>query len=118
MENRTGGGLFTLTPMILRKDFPALFKTTNGAKNGGREQRNGMTLCFLTDPAPACYSMMVGFKFGDTAIELLPWSACSTDLFPIENVLYMLAKWLARDTIPTATPDQLWQYVGTACREY
>ncbi|GFU99919.1 transposable element Tcb1 transposase [Trichonephila clavipes] len=44
-------------------------------------------------------------------IKLLPWPACSLDLSPIENVWSLLAQRLARDTPPTATPDQLRQYV-------
>ncbi|GFT93432.1 transposable element Tcb1 transposase [Trichonephila clavipes] len=47
-------------------------------------------------------------------IELYPWFACSLDLLPIEKVWSMLAQQLARDTPPTATPDQLWQYVEAA----
>ncbi|GFS75780.1 hypothetical protein TNCV_3424931 [Trichonephila clavipes] len=35
-------------------------------------------------------------------------------LFAFENVLYMLAQRLARDTPPTATLDQLWQHVEDA----
>ncbi|GFX38095.1 hypothetical protein TNCV_3836941 [Trichonephila clavipes] len=47
-------------------------------------------------------------------IELLPWPACSPNILPIENVWSMLAQLLARDTPPSATPDQLWQYMEAA----
>ncbi|GFX54598.1 hypothetical protein TNCV_792851 [Trichonephila clavipes] len=49
-----------------------------------------------------------------TLMELLPWSACSPDLSPIEYVRSMFAQRLARDTSPAATPDQHWQYLETA----
>ncbi|GFY29830.1 transposable element Tcb1 transposase [Trichonephila clavipes] len=49
-------------------------------------------------------------------IELLPWPACSLDLSPNENVWFMVAHGLARDTPPAATPDQLWEYVEAAWR--
>ncbi|GFV07962.1 transposable element Tcb1 transposase [Trichonephila clavipes] len=54
---------------------------------------------------------MVGFEFGDTVIELLPWPACSPDLWRFENVWSMLAQRLTQDTPPAATPDQHWQHV-------
>ncbi|GFY32927.1 transposable element Tcb1 transposase [Trichonephila clavipes] len=47
-------------------------------------------------------------------IEVLLWLAFSPDLSPIENVWSMLAQRLAQVTPPTATPDQLWQYVKAA----
>ncbi|GFT85869.1 alpha-soluble NSF attachment protein [Trichonephila clavipes] len=40
-------------------------------------------------------------------IQLLPWSACSPDLSPIDNVWFMLVQRLVQDTPPAATPDQL-----------
>ncbi|GFW28126.1 hypothetical protein TNCV_2818041 [Trichonephila clavipes] len=82
--------------------------------NGGRGQRNGVTLRLPRNPVSACNIMMVGFNFGDTMIELLPWPDCSPNLSPIENVWSMLAQRLARDTPPAATPDQLWQYMEAA----
>ncbi|GFX17005.1 hypothetical protein TNCV_2519811 [Trichonephila clavipes] len=44
-------------------------------------------------------------------IELLPWSACSPVLSPIESVWPMLTQRLSRDTPPAAKPHQLWQYM-------
>ncbi|GFY25241.1 transposable element Tcb1 transposase [Trichonephila clavipes] len=41
-------------------------------------------------------------------------TVCSTYVSPIENVWSMLAQRLARDTPPTASPDQLRQYVEAA----
>ncbi|GFX28934.1 transposable element Tcb1 transposase [Trichonephila clavipes] len=43
-------------------------------------------------------------------IELLPWTACSSDLLPVENVWSIHAQ-QARNTPPAATPDQLRQYM-------
>ncbi|GFW56401.1 hypothetical protein TNCV_2089081 [Trichonephila clavipes] len=40
--------------------------------------------------------------------------AGSPNLSPIGNVWSMLAQRVARGTLPTATPDQLWQYVEAA----
>ncbi|GFU20062.1 transposable element Tcb1 transposase [Trichonephila clavipes] len=40
-------------------------------------------------------------------IESIPWSACSPDLSPIENLWSQLAQRLIRDTLTAATPDQL-----------
>ncbi|GFT02915.1 transposable element Tcb1 transposase [Trichonephila clavipes] len=47
-------------------------------------------------------------------IELLPWSARSPDLSPIENMGSMVAQRLTQITPPAATPDQLWQRVEAA----
>ncbi|GFT12159.1 transposable element Tcb1 transposase [Trichonephila clavipes] len=48
-------------------------------------------------------------------IELLPCPACSLNLSPIKNVWSILAQRLARNTSPTATPDQLWLNVEASC---
>ncbi|GFY12593.1 hypothetical protein TNCV_2447841 [Trichonephila clavipes] len=37
--------------------------------NGGHEQRNGTTLCLLTNLISACSIRMVGFEFGDTVLN-------------------------------------------------
>ncbi|GFV96603.1 transposable element Tcb1 transposase [Trichonephila clavipes] len=47
--------------------------------------------------------------FVNHQIELLPWSARSPDLSPIENMWSMAAQRLTQITPPSATPDQLWQ---------
>ncbi|GFY04297.1 transposable element Tcb1 transposase [Trichonephila clavipes] len=47
-------------------------------------------------------------------IELLPWSARSPDLSPIENTWSMVAQRWTQITPPAATPDQLWQRVEAA----
>ncbi|GFU44784.1 transposable element Tcb1 transposase [Trichonephila clavipes] len=44
-------------------------------------------------------------------IELLPLSARSPDLSPIENMWSMVAQRLTQITPSTTTPDQLWQRV-------
>ncbi|GFU68534.1 transposable element Tcb1 transposase [Trichonephila clavipes] len=48
-------------------------------------------------------------------IELLPCPACYLNLSPVKNVWSILAQRLARDTPPTATPDQLWLNVEASC---
>ncbi|GFX36332.1 hypothetical protein TNCV_4932451 [Trichonephila clavipes] len=83
--------------------------------NVGQGQWNRATLCLLTNPFSACSITMIGFEFGDTVIELLPWPACSPYLLPIKNAFSMLAQRLAWDTSPAATPDQIWQYVEDVC---
>ncbi|GFW18357.1 hypothetical protein TNCV_1183851 [Trichonephila clavipes] len=45
--------------------------------------------------------------FVNHKIELLPWSARSPDLSPIENMWSMVAQQLTQITPPAATPDQL-----------
>ncbi|GFY17806.1 hypothetical protein TNCV_1075411 [Trichonephila clavipes] len=40
-----------------------------GAMNGGREQRNGTSLCLLTNPASASNITMIGFKFESTVLR-------------------------------------------------
>ncbi|GFV48316.1 transposable element Tcb1 transposase [Trichonephila clavipes] len=47
-------------------------------------------------------------------IELLPWPACFPDPSPIQNECSMLAQRLAQKTPPSATPDQICQYVENA----
>ncbi|GFW78356.1 transposable element Tcb1 transposase [Trichonephila clavipes] len=47
-------------------------------------------------------------------MELLPWSALSPDLSPIENMWSMVAQRLTQITPPAATPNHLWQRVEAA----
>ncbi|GFU37856.1 transposable element Tcb1 transposase [Trichonephila clavipes] len=44
-------------------------------------------------------------------IEMLPWPTLSPDLWPIENMWFMVAQVLTQITPPAATADQLWQRV-------
>ncbi|GFY06477.1 hypothetical protein TNCV_412271 [Trichonephila clavipes] len=44
------------------------FFGTNVTMNGGHGQRNGMTLCLLTNPTAVCKITMVRFEFGDTVV--------------------------------------------------
>ncbi|GFV44819.1 transposable element Tcb1 transposase [Trichonephila clavipes] len=53
--------------------------------------------------------------FVNHQIELLPWTARSLDLSPIENMWSMVAQRLTQITPPAATPDQLWQRVEADC---
>ncbi|GFV87753.1 transposable element Tcb1 transposase [Trichonephila clavipes] len=53
--------------------------------------------------------------FVNHQIELLPWTARSPDLLPIENMWCMVAHRLTQITPRAATPDQLWQRVEAAC---
>ncbi|GFX65699.1 transposable element Tcb1 transposase [Trichonephila clavipes] len=52
--------------------------------------------------------------FVNHQIELLPWTARSWDLSPIENMWSMVSQRLTQITPPAATPDQLWQRVEAA----
>ncbi|GFX25011.1 transposable element Tcb1 transposase [Trichonephila clavipes] len=52
--------------------------------------------------------------FVNHQIYLLPWSARSPDLSPIENMLSMVVQRLTQFTPPAATPNQLWQRVEAA----
>ncbi|PRD23571.1 UNVERIFIED_CONTAM: hypothetical protein NCL1_45999 [Trichonephila clavipes] len=53
----------------------------------------------------------IGFSYFSPLIELLLLPACTLDLSPIENMWFMLAQRLARETPPTASPDKLRQLV-------
>ncbi|GFU80586.1 hypothetical protein TNCV_534601 [Trichonephila clavipes] len=56
--------------------------------NGRRGQRNGTTLCLLTNPASACITM-VGFKFGDIVVR-----GCGTVALCIATLILHLLLWL------------------------
>ncbi|GFV46725.1 transposable element Tcb1 transposase [Trichonephila clavipes] len=72
------------------------------------------TAIFQQDNAQPHVERIVQMFFVNPQIELLPWSACSSDLSPIENMWSMVAQRLTQITPPAATPDQLWQRVDAA----
>ncbi|GFW01275.1 hypothetical protein TNCV_5029311 [Trichonephila clavipes] len=41
----------------------------NSAMNGGHGQRNGTTLCLLTNPTFTCNITVIGFEIGDTVVR-------------------------------------------------
>ncbi|GFW05760.1 transposable element Tcb1 transposase [Trichonephila clavipes] len=73
------------------------------------------TAIFQQDNARPRFAKIVQMFFVNHQIELLPWSACSPDLSPIENMWSMVAQRLTMITPPAATPDQLWQRVEATC---
>ncbi|GFY31636.1 transposable element Tcb1 transposase [Trichonephila clavipes] len=82
-----------------------------------------VVLPFLQDLASAIFQQdnerphvarIVQRFFVNHQIELLPWSARSLDLSPIENMWSMVAQRLTHITPSAATPDQLWQRVEHA----
>ncbi|GFV62312.1 hypothetical protein TNCV_2464391 [Trichonephila clavipes] len=44
-------------------------------------------------------------------MQLLPWSAYSTDMSPIGHVWYLVGRRLARDLHPAASKDELLQRI-------
>ncbi|GFY02970.1 transposable element Tcb1 transposase [Trichonephila clavipes] len=72
------------------------------------------TAIFQQDNALPHVARTVQRFFLNHQIELLPWPARSPDLSPIENMWSMVAQRLTQITLPTATPDQLWQSVEAA----
>ncbi|GFU84955.1 transposable element Tcb1 transposase [Trichonephila clavipes] len=71
-------------------------------------------LCYGADNARTHVTRIVQRFFVNHQIELLPWSARSPDLSPIENMWSMAAQRLTQITLLAATPDQLWQRVEAA----
>ncbi|GFV22738.1 transposable element Tcb1 transposase [Trichonephila clavipes] len=69
------------------------------------------TAIFQQDDARPHVARIVQRFFVNHHIELLPWSASSPDLSPIEDMLSMVAQRLTQLTHPAATPHQLWQRV-------
>ncbi|GFX50472.1 transposable element Tc1 transposase [Trichonephila clavipes] len=72
------------------------------------------TAIFQQDNARPHVACIVQRFFVNHQIELLPWPARFSDLLPIENMWSMVAQRLTQITPPSATPDQLWQYVEAA----
>ncbi|GFV54828.1 transposable element Tcb1 transposase [Trichonephila clavipes] len=73
------------------------------------------TAIFEQDNARPHVTRIVQRFFVNHQIELLPWSARSPDLSPIENMWSMVAQRLTQITPPpAATADQLWQRVESA----
>ncbi|GFV09415.1 transposable element Tcb1 transposase [Trichonephila clavipes] len=66
------------------------------------------TAIFQQDNARPHVARIAHSFFANHQIELLPWSACSPDLSPIENMLSMVAQRLTHVTPPDAILDQLW----------
>ncbi|GFW86011.1 transposable element Tcb1 transposase [Trichonephila clavipes] len=71
-------------------------------RHRGERMQNSCVMHRHTGPSPGI------------TIELLPWSARSPDLSPIENMWSMFVQRLTQITPPAATPDQLWQRVEAA----
>ncbi|GFV67657.1 transposable element Tcb1 transposase [Trichonephila clavipes] len=67
------------------------------------------TAIFQQDNVRPHVTRIVQRFFVNHQIELLPWSAFSPHLSPIENMWSMVAQRLTQITPPAATPDQLWQ---------
>ncbi|PRD23610.1 UNVERIFIED_CONTAM: Transposable element Tcb1 transposase [Trichonephila clavipes] len=72
------------------------------------------TAIFQQDNARPHVARIVLRFFVNHQIELLPSSARSPDLSPIENMWSMVAQRLTQITPPAATPDQFWQSVEAA----
>ncbi|GFV77223.1 transposable element Tcb1 transposase [Trichonephila clavipes] len=72
------------------------------------------TAIFQQDNARLHVACIVQRFFVNHQIELLPWTARSPDISPIENMWSMVAQRLTQITPPDATPDQLWQRVEAA----
>ncbi|GFU57967.1 transposable element Tcb1 transposase [Trichonephila clavipes] len=80
-----------------------------------RLKRDGLvTAIFQQDNARPHVACIFQSFFINHQIELLPWSARSPDLSPIENMWSMVAQRLTQITPPAATPYQLWQRVEAA----
>ncbi|GFT42952.1 transposable element Tcb1 transposase [Trichonephila clavipes] len=69
---------------------------------------------FQLDNARPHVARIVQRFFFNHQIELLPWSARSSDLSPIENTWSIVAQQMTQNTPPAATQDQLWQRVEAA----
>ncbi|KFM64955.1 Transposable element Tc3 transposase, partial [Stegodyphus mimosarum] len=74
------------------------------------------TVILQQDNARPHVARIVQGFFVNRPIELLPWSARSPDLSPIENMWSMVAERLTQITSQAATPAQLWQRVEAAWR--
>ncbi|GFV28654.1 transposable element Tcb1 transposase [Trichonephila clavipes] len=99
-------------------------------RHRGERMLNSCVMHRHTDPAPGIMDLatamfqqynarphvarIVQMFFFNHQIQLLPWSARSPDLSPIENMWSMVAQRLTQITPPAATPDQLWQRVEAA----
>ncbi|GFT34339.1 transposable element Tcb1 transposase [Trichonephila clavipes] len=66
------------------------------------------TTIFQQDNARPHVARIVQRFFVIHQIELLPWSARSPDLSPIENMWSVVDKRFTQIRLPAATPDQLW----------
>ncbi|GFX88749.1 transposable element Tcb1 transposase [Trichonephila clavipes] len=72
------------------------------------------TALFQLDNAQPHVARIVQRIFVNHQIGLLPWSARSLDLSPVENMWSLVAQRLIHITHPAATLDQLWQHGETA----
>ncbi|GFT26754.1 transposable element Tcb1 transposase [Trichonephila clavipes] len=74
----------------------------------------GLVPAIFQDNARQYVACIVQRFFVNHQIELLPWTARSPDLSPIENLWSMVAQWLTQITLHAATLDQLWQRLEAA----
>ncbi|GFV18195.1 transposable element Tcb1 transposase [Trichonephila clavipes] len=70
----------------------------------------GLTISHI--PTERAHTRHAVFKSSSPIrIELLPWPVCAPDR---KRVVHSYATTVDRDTLPSATPDQLWQYTEAA----